>query len=345
MEQSLSNLFLQPTMRKHLGLCGIGLILGMLAFTFLNFEQVQDRLQLLLSGLLGILVAYTVSFFNELLNRYLDWRNTGIRLLVGTIANGALSMALVSLAILCHNQWFDRSRTELFPMKTVLELAILIAVVSLVYNIIYFAFYSYNHYSKLQLAELRMERRQAELQLATLKTQLSPHFLFNCINSLSVLFHDRTQKAETFIRSMAGTYQYALQHHSRSLVTLDEEMQFVQSYVFLLKTRFGEAFHLKTTIDADHLTSKIPPLTLQLLVENAVNHNLVHTGQPMIVHIYSDRKNLVVMNNKVPKKMGFKSSGIGLKNIVERYRLLSKSTIAIADGDNFKVTLPILADA
>lgn len=343
MKQYLTHFINRPTMRKHLGLLFIGLVLGMLTFAFINFEDAQNLGLIFMSGLLGVLIAYAVSYFNETLNRLLDWKNTGVRLLLGTISNSILAFGITWLGA-WGKTWMTSGtfNGQVFEVETVLKLAILIFCGALIYNIVYFAFYSYNHYSKIQLLELKTERKQAELQLATLKSQLSPHFLFNCINSLSVLFHDHTEKAEVFIRSMAKSYQYTLEHHRESLVSLGEELEFVKSYVFLMKTRFGEAFDLTLDIEEQHLKTKIPPLTLQLLVENAVNHNLVQTTHPIKVQISSRQNSLVVLNNKVPKKPSKPSTGIGLKNIADRYGLLSKAKIEIENTQNFKVTLPIL---
>ena len=330
-------------MLKHLALFFIGFILGTMTLAFINFGE-NPRVGLLIcSGFLGIAIAYIITFFNQFLNQLLDWKNTGIRLLVGWISNSAVVFGMTWLSVFTWKSIFSSSPAEsVFGMETILKLIILIACGALVYNIIYFAFYSYNHYSKIQLLELKSERKQAELQLNTLKAQLSPHFLFNCINSLSVLFHDHTAKAEIFIRSMAKSYQYTLEHHRKSLVSLQAELEFVNSYVFLLKTRFGEAFDLKLHIDESHLKTKIPPLTLQLLIENAVNHNLVQKEKPIIVEISSDPMSLVVTNNKVIKKSSRPSAGIGLRNIKERYKLLATSKIKVEDGEQFKVTLPIV---
>ena len=331
-------------MLRHLSLLFTGFLLGTLVFGFINFEQSQKFGQLILSGCLGVLVVYVVMYSNPYLNRLVDWkRYTGFRMLLGIVWNSITSFVLIWLGVWIYNfVQKGASISNILNMEQNLKLGILLFCSTVIYNICYFAYYSYNQYAITQLSELKRERKQAELQLATLKSQLSPHFLFNAINSLSVLFHDNTQKAETFIRSMAQSYQYTLDNCRRSLICLKDELDFVNSYAFLLSTRFGDAFVLKIELNDHHLNSKIPPLTLQLLVENAIKHNLVSTAHPLEVCISGDREYLVVSNNKVSKKQTTSSTGIGLKNITGRYKMLSELKMKIEDGDRFTVTLPLL---
>ena len=333
-------------MIRHLGLLLIGFVLGTLAFGFINFEEAKNIDQLLLSGLLGVLVTYAVFLSNPFLNKILNWKNhTGLRLLLGILWDTTMGFALIWIGVWAYGLLQNGSGfQDAMDMETGLKLGILLFCAAVIYNIAYFAFYSYNQYTTAQLLELKVERKQAELQLATLKSQLSPHFLFNCVNSLSVLFHDNTKRAEHFIRSMAKSYQYTLDHCRTSLIPVKEELDFVESYAFLLSTRFGEALTLKIDLNEDHHLSKIPPLTLQLLLENVVKHNTVSAANPITVTIKGNDKSLLITNNKVEKKRHIPSTGIGLKNIRQRYRILSKSQIKIDDNEYFTVTLPLLKD-
>jgi len=344
MERQIKDIVYQPTMLRHLSLLFIGCILGLLVFGFVNFAQSQNALHMALSGLLGVAVVYAVVYSNTFLNRLLNWKSyTGIRLLLGIVWNTTSSFLLIWIGVWIYG--FMGNSTTLqgtMDMEQVLKLGILLFCGAVIYNICYFAFYSYDQYTTHQLMVLKRERKQAELQLATLKSQLSPHFLFNGINALSVLFNDNTQKAETFIRCMAKSYQYTLENCRRSLISIQEELEFTQSYAFMLQTRFGDAFSLKVKLDDNHLNRKIPPLTLQLLVENAVKHNAVGSQNPIDVVISGDEKSLVISNNKVPRRQTAPSTGIGLKNITNRYKMLSKAKIKVEDSDCFTVVLPLL---
>ena len=333
-------------MLRHLSLLFTGFLLGTLVFGFIKFEQSQEFIQLLGSGCLGVLVVYLVVYSNPFLNRLLDWkRYTGVRLLLGILWNSISSLLLIWMAIWVVDFLRNGSSpTEVLNLEQSLKLGILLFCLTVIYNICNFAFYSYTQYAAAQLMELKRERKQAELQLATLKSQLSPHFLFNCINSLSVLFHDDTQKAEAFIRSMAKSYQYTLENCRKSLISVKEELDFVSSYAFLLGTRFGDAFTLNVDLEEYYLNSSVPPLTLQLLVENVVKHNAISPAHPVEVRIIGDGDTLVVSNTKVLKKQASPSTGIGLKNITGRYKMLSKTKIKVEDGDRFAVTLPLVKD-
>ncbi|MEM8506642.1 MAG: histidine kinase [Bacteroidota bacterium] len=347
MERAIQQLVNQPTVRKHLSLFLIGVILGILVFGFVNFEQAQDRIPSILSGLLGVSIVYVTFYSNTLLNRFFPWRNwTGVRLLTGILWNSTSAYALIGLGIWSYDMGKGMDTfNKVMEHDTLVKLGVLLFCGALIYNVFYFAFYSYNQYSKEQVAALRVERKQAELQLAALKAQLSPHFLFNCMNSLSALFQSDVVKAEAFIRAMAKSYQYTLGQYTTSLTSVREELEFVHSYGFLLRTRFGEGFHLKVHLDAEQLERKIPPLTLQILVENALKHNTVSSATPIQVHISGTTKELRITNNKVPKKekRPAASTGIGLKNITARYRILSKNGIRIEDAEDFIVTVPLLS--
>ena len=345
MERRIHQLINQPTVRKHLSLLFIGFTLGVLVFGFVNFAQVPGIVPSILGGCLGVSVVYLAFYSNTFLNSLFSWKKwTGIRLLMGILWNSISGGILIVLGVWSYSLVMGNdAMTKAMENDTHIKLGILLFCGALIYNVFYFAFYSYNQYTYEQLQTLRMERKQAELQLAALKSQLSPHFLFNCMNSLSALFQSDSAKAETFIRAMAKSYQYTLEQYRSSLITVKEELEFVRSYGFLLKTRFGEGFQLEVQLDPEKMEHKIPPLTLQILVENALKHNSVSSANPITVSIASNGKVLQVSNNKIPKKEYRASTGIGLKNIAARYAILSKTQIQIADTNKFTVTLPLLS--
>jgi LytS/YehU family sensor histidine kinase len=156
-----------------------------------------------------------------------------------------------------------------------------------------------------------------------------------------LVFKDK-QKAEGFIRKLAEMYQYTLQSYQTKLITLEEELQFVDSYQYLLQTRFGEKFQCTIEVSEDLLQTKIPPLTLQMLLENAVKHNVLSEQDPLLIEVKSTSKYISVKNNitKKPKKVS--SFQIGLKNINARYLLLHEEGIAVTNGENFQVKIPVI---
>ncbi|MEK6154097.1 histidine kinase [Flavobacteriaceae bacterium 3-367] len=331
-------------MRRHLSLMLGGSLLGVLIYGFVNFSGFQSSWELLLSALLGIVMAYAAHYANTLLNALLPWKkHTGLRLLSGVLAHLMLWTALIVIALLSY---FELSGLPFFLREDLndplIKIAILLFCAALIYNIIYFATYSYQHYAKGQVLELQQERRQTQLQLKALKSQLSPHFLFNSMNTLSSLFQKDTEKAEVFIRALANSYQYTLQTYGDRLVTVTEELIFVGAYCELIKTRFGNHLSLDVQLPPEVLQSKVPPLTLQMLVENAVKHNVMSAASPLKVQLAMEGKKLCVTNNKTTERPKMDSLKIGLQNIAARYELLAHKSIVILDTQEFTVQLPLI---
>lgn len=344
MKWTLKDLLYQPHVRKHLLLIPIGFLIGYLGYGFIHFNGFQNTRELWYTAILGMLLAYTAHFSNATINTWIPWRQQpGLRLLAGILIHLVLGAVLVYLALWGYEHLFLQS--SLFEEDTndvLIKIGILLFCAALIYNIVYFANYSYYHYSKGQLLELKLKRKQTQLQLNALKSQLSPHFLFNSMNTLSSLFQKDTEQAETFIRALGDSYGYVLNTYDDPLVTVQEELAFVESYCFLIRTRFGEHLNVDLQLPATVLDSKIPPLTLQMLVENAVKHNVMGPSLPLNLRIASDGKALIVTNNKTQKRPKMESLKIGLRNIASRYALLVDRSIEVTDAEDFSVQLPII---
>jgi len=336
----------QPTfvMKKYFALVLIGFILGMLTYFFLSFTEQQESKLWWLAGFLGSTIACMIHFFNDQFNRLISWKiHTGFRLLSGILSNMVFIFIFICIALFgyFYFQNLQISFVEYYH-NTLLKLLILIFFISLVYNVIYFTIHSYNQYVKGQIAELQLERKQTELQLAALKSQLSPHFLFNNINTVSSLLFSDIKKAELFIRELAKSYIYTLNKYKAKWVTVKEELQFVNSYYFLLKTRFNKRINLNVSIPEQILETKIPPLTLQMLVENSVKHNQMNTSEKLEVAIFYENDSIIVSNNKTVKPKRVDSFGIGLSNIKLRYKLLANRSVEVIDQTSFMVKLPVV---
>jgi two-component system LytT family sensor kinase len=186
--------------------------------------------------------------------------------------------------------------------------------------------------------------KQAQLQanITSLKEQLSPHFLFNTLNTLTTITNDENVKE--YVVELANVYRYVLQYQNKDLVTLKQEIDFVISYLFILKTRMENAIKIDIDINENVYQTKIPPLTIQILVENIIKHNIAATYKPLYLKIYdTNDRELIVQNNYQPKTMVATSTGIGLDNIAKRYNLLFQKEIEIIQSNGcFKVKLPII---
>jgi len=213
------------------------------------------------------------------------------------------------------------------------------STVIIIFHVIYF----YNKYQKTKVKESQIVAKNETAKFESLKNQLDPHFLFNSLNVLTSLIGENPYQAEKFTTKLSKVYRYVLEQKDKDLVPLEEELRFAKSYMQLLQMRFEEAieFSIPDTISDDEL--KIVPLSLQLLLENAVKHNVITSGQPLKIRIYEDKGYLTVENTLNPKSSLEKSTKVGLKNIQQRYELISSNKVSI-ENDNklFKVRLPLL---
>ncbi|MCA0132149.1 histidine kinase [Winogradskyella alexanderae] len=208
---------------------------------------------------------------------------------------------------------------------------------------IFYVGYFYNRYQKNKVKEQKVIAGAASAKFDALKNQLDPHFLFNSLNVLTSLIEENPESAQKFTTSLSKVYRYVLEQKNKELVTLDEELSFAKTYMSLLKMRFEDSIIFEIPEKALNPESKVVPLSLQLLLENAVKHNMVTTSKPLHIKIYEDGNHLVVMNNLQPKQIVKKGSGVGLENIKQRYALLTERNVYINQRDkDFAVAIPML---
>ncbi len=205
-----------------------------------------------------------------------------------------------------------------------------------------------SHY-RAQLAQSEQEREKLRManmqsQLDALKQQVNPHFLFNSLNSLIALIRKNPRQAETFAEELSSVYRYVLRANDQNLTDLATELEFIQSYAHLLQTRYGNGFELSIQVDQRFGRYQLPPLTLQLLIENAVKHNVVLIDKPLRVEIQTDElANLHVRNNLQQKKQGVISNGVGLANIMAKYEMLGQAKPSVREETGqFVVALPLI---
>jgi len=195
---------------------------------------------------------------------------------------------------------------------------------------------------KLENEVLKSEQLKATHE--TFKQQVDPHFLFNSLNTLqSLVKQENTDRTLQFIKELSHVYRYMLSSREKNYVTVGEEIEFLRSYLYLLKIRFGRAFNTVISVDQRCASTNIPTHTLQLLAENAVKHNVIRKEEPLTLEIKSDDEHLIVSNNLLPKQHNVQSAGIGLHNINTRYSLLFGKEISIsAANGHFTVLLPVI---
>ncbi|WP_128543538.1 sensor histidine kinase [Larkinella soli] len=221
--------------------------------------------------------------------------------------------------------------------------------VQIFYHFIYIGIYE-GVYIFLQWQQTTTEKQELlrtlwQGKFEVLKNQVNPHFLFNSLNTLSSLISENPAQAEEFVDDMASVYRYLLQSNERELTSLRTELAFIQSYFYLLKTRYGEGLFLNLEVDDRSMDTLIPPLTLQMLVENAVKHNVILPEQPLQIDIAAREGTLQVRNTLQRKHLRVESSHMGLSNIAAKYRLLSQPDPKIEEKEGaFVVTLPLIQE-
>jgi LytS/YehU family sensor histidine kinase len=187
----------------------------------------------------------------------------------------------------------------------------------------------------------RLQKENIAARYENLKSQVNPHFLFNTLNVLSNLVYEDQDKAVRFIKHLSEVYRYVLDTHNLEVVTLEEEEKFLHAFLYLQQMRFGDKLIVDNRLQG--VQSMVPPLVLQMLVENAIKHNIVSEENPLTIRLHTHDGYLVVENN-FQKKMVLpeESTGLGLENIRHRYAFLSTLPVEVIQNDNFIVKLPII---
>jgi two-component system, LytTR family, sensor kinase len=203
-------------------------------------------------------------------------------------------------------------------------------------------FYFNEYKIKLLEAEtLKQASSAAELQV--IKNQINPHFLFNNLNVLSTLILQNHNEANKFIEEFSKVYRHILKSTNQELILLKEEMDFIKPYIFLLQKRFPIGLQIEVNIAAEYYDRYIIPASLQLLIENAIKHNVATSSRPLQIKIFVENNFLVVYNNLQKRKYIEFSSQMGLRNIARRYELLTRQAIIIIENEQaFKVAIPIV---
>jgi LytS/YehU family sensor histidine kinase len=195
------------------------------------------------------------------------------------------------------------------------------------------------------LVELeRFKQEHAEFRFQALKNQINPHFLFNSLNTLSSLIYVDQDDAAQFVRQLAKVYRYVLENREKEVICLETELSILQSYIYLAETRFRDKLIVDIHIDEAVKQSGIPPMTLQMLIENAIKHNITSQARPLRIYIFSENHEYLVVQNSLQRISSIAySSKIGLKNVSARYKYLTTKEIVIEEGQGmFTVKLPLL---
>ncbi|MBD2768145.1 histidine kinase [Hymenobacter sp. BT664] len=212
------------------------------------------------------------------------------------------------------------------------------AIVMAIYESTYF----FGEWKRYYLRAAWLETERAESQLAALKQQVDPHFLFNTLNTLAALVGDNPP-AQAYLDELANVYRYVLTRRDQTTVTIAEEMAFVESYVYLNRIRYEHAVEVDNHLPAEVLQRRVPPLAIQMLVENALKHNAASPQRPLRIELRAEEGYVSVTNNVQPKTKLARGEGVGLRNLQQQFQLLAGREMLIQSGPaQFAVKLPLL---
>jgi len=307
-----------------------------------NFSNLQVKLSFLYTILIAFIIWEGNRFLLFSLRTYFDWIRKPLRKIGVLILSIIFYTVPVSVLLLVG--WYKIFSPDVVNWNIVTESSLIILIAVIFITHVYETVFLVKETESEMIRSEQLERARVEAELEALKNQIDPHFIFNSLNTLSHLIESKPEKAKLFNDNLADVYRYILQNKARDLVLLREEMDFLQSYFFLLQIRFEKAVQLKIHIE-DNLIDQylIPPISLQILAENAIKHNEFSEGSPLLIEISMVNDELLVHNPVHKKTLRKASSRIGLQNLGERYKLTTNKEIVIWEEEkDFTVSLPIL---
>lgn len=327
------------------------------------WKEYLDRgvYDILVEWIVTFLFCYLITESSVLIHKKLNIRvpwteNKSKRLFLEVVLNYAVVVILIMMNMLCFSLFYadvPESEISIEDIKGVLQLVVISLVISFMIISINSVSYLINNWidtsvemsqHKIQAVELRQASVEAELN--TLKLQLDPHFIFNNLSVLSELILEDQQLGFEYSENFAKVYRFLLVNSKKNLISLEEEIKFLRAYIFLIENRVGTGVHFSIEIDERSENMYIPPLTLQLLIENAIKHNATSPKNPLMIRIYNpDMDRVVIENTRSPiDRNQIASTGIGLKNINSRFKLLGKKIPEVFQNHHtFKVSIQLIA--
>jgi sensor histidine kinase YesM len=292
-----------------------------------------------MSSLTWFLIWLGNSFLGVYLNKRYSWtEQPARRFVIGSIVTvaGTTLMVVVLLEFFRLIFHFDYGDTYKISVYTSIIITILISM--FLHGRAFLL-----SWKKSSIDAEKLQKESIVARYESLKNQVNPHFLFNSLNALTNLVYEDPDKAVQFIKQLSEVYRYVLDTRDREVVAVEEELHFLDSWLFLQKIRFGD--NLKSQIEVSSKKAHIAPLALQMLIENAIKHNIVSAEDPLVVNIF-EKDNSIFVENNLQKKttIGEPSSGVGLENICKRYEFLSDRKVEIIKStEKFTVKLPLIS--
>lgn len=324
----------------------IFLVIG--AIQYVNGYTYKTGKEILIAFGYNQLYSIVLYMSNMVLLYYLIKRFRGDLFKIKNLLKGILSGMVVTIAALFFLHLFSRvvlqnqSIADFIGTERI-EHYYSSFIISMVITVLFYAIFFYRHRQENKVKEQKIIARNASAQFDALKNQLDPHFLFNSLNVLTSLIEENPEAATRFTTALSKVYRYVLEQKNKELVTVEEELKFARLYMSLIKMRFEDSIVFTMPETLSNPEAKVVPLSLQLLLENAVKHNQVTPSRRLHITIREEQDILVIENNIQPKNVINKSTGVGLQNIRQRYYLLTDRPVKISEDESlFKVSIPLL---
>ncbi len=298
----------------------------------------------------GFVALYTFSltFANSLLFKYLDKifstdRFSKKRLIVGFLSSFLVSLLVIFLLRIFEELVVNRNSLDYFISNEKAVNYVTAIIITFVVTLSLYAFLFYKAFNENKVKEQKIIAGTANAKFESLKNQIDPHFLFNSLNVLSSLIEENPDNAQKFTTSLSKIYRYVLEQKDKDLVTVQEELNFAKTYMNLLKMRFENSISYELPENYDNPEARVVPLSLQLLLENTIKHNIVSEQKPLHIKIFINDNYLVIQNDLQKKEVLQDRQGVGLQNIISRYAILTQRKVIVNQTEKeFAVHLPIL---
>lgn len=313
----------------------------------LNFDMNSVFNTFLVSVLYSFGLGFGNGMINVLLDKKWDWlEQTNLRVYFGVITTVLYTIPVVlGINYLIFVVFEDLDPSQFFSDRMIwvhLFYIILSLCVSTFMHARSFMA-NWKHASKREIIEHKIIAGTASAKFESLKNQIDPHFLFNSLNVLSSLIEENPDNAQRFTTSLSKVYRYVLEQKDKELVSVDEELAFAKTYMNLLKMRFENSLFYELPTMVINPEAKVVPLSLQLLLENTVKHNVVSEQKPLHIRIFIEGDYLVVENDYQKKEVLQERQGVGLHNIINRYRIITNRKVRIEQNEKvFAVKIPVL---
>lgn len=335
----------------------IGIVISFcIASFFWGFEWLSGRKfvldskfveEILYYLLYGVVLTTVNAMYFDYLDKEVNWSQwkhaKKTRIIIGVVGSLLLTLAAVFLIRFVLYVGFKQQDVAYFISREPIQFYYVALTITLVISLFFHTVYFFKKSQENKIKEQKIIAGTASAKFESLKNQIDPHFLFNSLNVLSSLIEENQENAQKFTASLSKIYRYVLEQKDKDLVSVEEELNFAKTYMHLLKMRFENSVFFDLPETVSNPEAKVVPLSMQLLLENTVKHNIASEKKPLHIRIYEANDYLIIDNDYQKKEVLQERKGVGLQNIIDRYSIITDRKVKIEQtNQHFKVAIPML---